>query len=134
MRAATSARARAQAEFIKLVLSAVALARGMHRDPRGTHITLDWRSAALFPIPSALYVVHNNMQFHTMAYVDASTYSILGNLKIVTTGVFFYLLLNQCATRRRRRRRRCRSRRLADRRASARTGRCGARSGSRCCC
>eukprot|EP00959_Pyramimonas_sp_CCMP1952_P057607 1202631-Pyramimonas_sp.AAC.1 len=26
---------------------------------------------------------HNNVQFYTMAYVDAATYQILGNLKIV---------------------------------------------------
>jgi len=33
--------------------------------------------------------VHNNVQFMTLKYVDPATYQILGNLKIVTTGVLF---------------------------------------------
>ena len=58
---------RAQSECIKLLLSGAALLRSMRLDPRGTVVTTDWRTAALFPIPSIIYVVHNNMQFHTMA-------------------------------------------------------------------
>lgn len=41
--------------------------------------------------------VHNNIQFYTMQYVDAATYQILGNLKIVTTGVLFRIALNRRA-------------------------------------
>ena len=49
-------------------------------------MTMEWRSILLFPIPSIIYLFHNNVQFYTMSYVDASTYQILGNLKIITTG------------------------------------------------
>lgn len=35
------------------------------------------------------------MQFWTLKYVDPATYQILGNLKIVTTGVLFRLLLRR---------------------------------------
>ena len=34
-------------------------------------------------------------QFWTLKYVDPPTYQILGNLKIVTTGVLFRLLLQR---------------------------------------
>jgi hypothetical protein len=30
-------------------------------------------------------LVHNNVQFMTLKFVDPATYQILGNLKIVTT-------------------------------------------------
>ena len=49
-------------------------------------MTTDWRTIMMYPIPSIIYLFHNNVQFYTMAYVDAATYQILGNLKIVTTG------------------------------------------------
>ena len=35
------------------------------------------------------------MQFLTLKYVDPATYQILGNLKIVTTGVLFRLVLQR---------------------------------------
>jgi multidrug transporter EmrE-like cation transporter len=35
------------------------------------------------------------LQFWTLKYVDPATYQILGNLKIVTTGVLFRLLLQR---------------------------------------
>lgn len=35
------------------------------------------------------------LQFWTLKYVDPATYQILGNLKIVTTGVLFRLLLRR---------------------------------------
>lgn len=52
-------------------------------------MTKEWKSMRLFPIPSIIYLVHNNVQFATLTYVDPSTYQIMGNLKIVTTGILF---------------------------------------------
>ena len=52
-------------------------------------MSTDWKSVRLFPIPSIIYLIHNNVQFATLLYVDASTYQIMGNLKIVTTGILF---------------------------------------------
>ena len=39
--------------------------------------------------------MHNNVQFMTLKYVDPATYQILGNLKIVTTGVLFRVMLKR---------------------------------------
>ncbi|MBA0743653.1 hypothetical protein Gogos_006315 [Gossypium gossypioides] len=58
-------------------------------------MTTDWKSVRLFPIPSVIYLIHNNVQFATLMYVDTSTYQIMGNLKIVTTGILFRLFLKK---------------------------------------
>lgn len=58
-------------------------------------ITTEWRSVIYYVIPSIIYVVHNNVQFETLKYVDAATYQILGNLKIVSTGLLLRFLLGR---------------------------------------
>lgn len=83
------------AELIKLLTSALLLSRQISADPKGTQITRDWKSTLLYPIPSLIYLVHNNVQFMTLKYVDPATYQILGNLKIVTTGILFRLILKR---------------------------------------
>ncbi|CAJ1971706.1 unnamed protein product [Sphenostylis stenocarpa] len=55
----------------------------------------EWKMVALFPIPSVIYLIHNNVQFATLTYVDTSTYQIMGNLKIVTTWVLFRMFLGR---------------------------------------
>jgi solute carrier family 35 (UDP-sugar transporter), member A1/2/3 len=52
-------------------------------------MTKEWRSVRLYLVPSVIYLIHNNVQFATLTYVDPSTYQILGNLKIVTIGILF---------------------------------------------
>ncbi|KAI3948788.1 hypothetical protein MKX01_022202 [Papaver californicum] len=58
-------------------------------------MTTEWKSVCLFPIPSIIYLGHNNVQFATLTSVDTSTYQIMGNLKIVTTGILFRLFLRK---------------------------------------
>ncbi|XP_074317567.1 CMP-sialic acid transporter 1-like isoform X2 [Silene latifolia] len=58
-------------------------------------MTTDWKTVRLFPIPSIIYLIHNNVQFATLTYVDTSTYQIMGNLKIVSTGILFRLFLKK---------------------------------------
>ncbi|KAL9434551.1 hypothetical protein AB3S75_029235 [Citrus x aurantiifolia] len=82
------------AEVFKLVVSSVLLWREL-RMPSSPKMTTEWRSVRLFPIPSIIYLVHNNVQFATLTYVDTSTYQIMGNLKIVTTGLLFRLFLRR---------------------------------------
>jgi len=52
-------------------------------------MTTEWKTVSLYPIPSVIYLIHNNVQFATLTFVDTSTYQIMGNLKIVTTGILF---------------------------------------------
>lgn len=59
-------------------------------------MNMEWKSIRLFPIPSIIYLIHNNVQFATLTYVDPSTYQIMGNLKIVTTGILFRYWASLC--------------------------------------
>lgn len=83
------------AELIKLLVSFYLLRKQQRETPEHARMTQTWQSIMLFPVPSLIYWVHNNVQFYTLRYVDPATYQILGNLKIVTTGVLFRLLLQR---------------------------------------
>ncbi|KAJ4823813.1 hypothetical protein Tsubulata_005659 [Turnera subulata] len=83
------------AEVFKLLVSGVFLWREYKTSPSTTKMTTEWKSVRLFPIPSIIYLIHNNVQFATLTYVDTSTYQIMGNLKIVTTGILFRLFLKR---------------------------------------
>jgi UDP-sugar transporter A1/2/3 len=84
------------AEVFKLIISGLFLWREMRTSSSTTsRITTDWKSVRLFVIPSLIYLIHNNVQFATLTYVDTSTYQIMGNLKIVTTGILFRLFLKR---------------------------------------
>ncbi|XP_050229849.1 CMP-sialic acid transporter 1 [Mercurialis annua] len=83
------------AEFFKLVVSCILLWRERRVSPATVKITTEWETVRLYPIPSIIYLIHNNVQFATLTYVDTSTYQIMGNLKIVTTGILFRLFLRR---------------------------------------
>ncbi|KAK4738878.1 hypothetical protein R3W88_002575 [Solanum pinnatisectum] len=85
------------AEVFKLLVSSVFLWREMQNSPP-PKMMMDWKSVRLYPIPSIIYLIHNNVQFATLTYVDTSTYQIMGNLKIVTTGILFRLFLKRKLT------------------------------------
>lgn len=74
-------------ELLKLCVSAIALYREFIKDPAKLKITTDLKSVMLFPVPSLIYLAHHSITFPMLALVDPSTYQILGNLKIVTTGL-----------------------------------------------
>ncbi|PKA58966.1 CMP-sialic acid transporter 1 [Apostasia shenzhenica] len=82
------------AEVFKLLVSSLFLWRECN-SPSAPRMTTEWTSVRLFVIPSIIYLVHNNVQFATLTYVDPSTYQIMGNLKIVTTGILFRLFLRR---------------------------------------
>nr|GMD64921.1 CMP-sialic acid transporter 1 [Ipomoea batatas] len=82
------------AEVFKLLISSILLSREMKKSPP-PKMTTEWKSIRLYPIPSIIYLIHNNIQFATLTYLDTSTYQIMGNLKIVTTGILFRLFLKR---------------------------------------
>ncbi|KAG8660882.1 CMP-sialic acid transporter 2 [Manihot esculenta] len=84
-------------ETLKCVLSLAALARiwkneGVTVDNRLT-TTLD--EVSVYPIPAALYLIKNLLQYYIFAYVDAPGYQILKNLNIISTGVLYQLILKR---------------------------------------
>ncbi|KAK4268859.1 hypothetical protein QN277_022089 [Acacia crassicarpa] len=82
------------AEVFKLAVSSLLLRKEFLKSPM-PKMTMEWKNVALFVVPSIIYLIHNNVQFATLTYVDTSTYQIMGNLKIVTTGILFRLLLGR---------------------------------------
>ncbi|KAK4339363.1 hypothetical protein RND71_040825 [Anisodus tanguticus] len=82
---------------LQLLVSSVFLWKEMQNSPP-PKMTMEWESVRLYPIPSIIYLIHNNVQFATLTYVDTSTYQIMGNLKIVTTGILFRLFLKRNLT------------------------------------
>ncbi|XP_054779681.1 CMP-sialic acid transporter 1 [Prosopis cineraria] len=82
------------AEVFKLAVSSLLLGKEFHKSPM-PKMTMERKSVALYVVPSIIYLIHNNVQFATLTYVDTSTYQIMGNLKIVTTGILFRLLLGR---------------------------------------
>ncbi|CAA7044168.1 unnamed protein product [Microthlaspi erraticum] len=49
----------------------------------------------VFPIPAALYLFKNLLQYYIFAYVDAPGYQILKNLNIISTGVLYRIILKK---------------------------------------
>ncbi|CAL5376885.1 unnamed protein product [Camellia sinensis] len=94
-------------EALKCALSLAALVRiwrneGVTDDNR-LSTTLD--EVSVYPIPAALYLIKNLLQYYIFAYVDAPGYQILKNLNIISTGVLseiqwaaFILLCAGCTT------------------------------------
>ena len=86
------------AECLKLCISSFLLGRqhrGVAERPR---YSLSLKGTSLFLPPSVLYWFHNNVQFLTLKYLDTATYQILGNLKILTTGLLFWVCLRRKLT------------------------------------
>ncbi|EPS63428.1 hypothetical protein M569_11358, partial [Genlisea aurea] len=84
-------------EALKCILSLAALARiwqieGVTRDNR---LSMAWEEVSVYPIPAALYLIKNLLQYYIFAYVDAPGYQILKNLNIISTGVLFCIVLKK---------------------------------------
>ena len=83
------------AETFKLCFSLYHLRRELVYKPETTQMTKDWKTIALFLVPSGIYLAQNNVQLLFLKYVDPASYQVLGNLKIATTGVLFRLFLKR---------------------------------------
>ena len=83
------------AELLKLCISSYLFTK---QQPEAARATKRLRTALLFLVPSIIYWIHNNVQFLTLQLVDPATYQILGNMKIVTTGVLFWIILKRHLT------------------------------------
>ncbi|KAL6496780.1 CMP-sialic acid transporter 2 [Orobanche hederae] len=84
-------------EALKCALSLAALTRiwrneGVTEDNR---LSTSWNEVSVYPIPAALYLVKNLLQYYIFAYVDAPGYQILKNFNIISTGVLYRIILKK---------------------------------------
>ncbi|KAL6494881.1 CMP-sialic acid transporter 2 [Orobanche gracilis] len=84
-------------EALKCALSLAALTRiwrneGVTEDNR---LSTSWNEVSVYPIPAALYLIKNLLQYYIFAYVDAPGYQILKNFNIISTGVLYRIILKK---------------------------------------
>ena len=83
-------------EAVKLVASSALfvrkrVARGESQTPLGLTI----RGFAAYAFPAFCYFVSNNCMFYIIRHLGASTFQIMSNLKVLSTGVFMYVFLDR---------------------------------------
>jgi len=90
-------------EVFKLAVSSALLSAELSkmRDPLQRQVAVHYtaRSVTMAALPGVAYQILNNLNFVTLQYVDAPTFQILGNTKIVATGIAGVLLLNRHMSR-----------------------------------
>ncbi|CAM8926558.1 unnamed protein product [Rhodiola kirilowii] len=84
-------------ETLKCLLSLAALSRiwrneGVTDDNR---LSTTFDEVIVYPVPAALYLVKNLLQYYIFAYVDAPGYQILKNFNIISTGVLYRIILKR---------------------------------------
>ncbi|KAL3355444.1 hypothetical protein AABB24_019493 [Solanum stoloniferum] len=87
-------------EALKCALSLVALLRIWRKDgvTDDNRLSTTWDEVKVYPIPAALYLVKNLLQYYIFAYVDAPGYQILKNLNIISTGILYQIILKRKLT------------------------------------
>lgn len=85
-------------EVLKLTTSAAFLALELRRESFAVALHATRRSVLMAAVPGFAYQILNNLNFVTLYYVDATTFQILGNTKIVATGIAGLCLLNRQLT------------------------------------
>lgn len=78
-------------EVLKLVLMLVAIAATGAPPPA----RFPMREAALYAVPSFLYMLDNNLTYVVLRFLDPATLAVLWNLKIITTAVLFRFVLKR---------------------------------------
>mmetsp|Transcript_31783 Transcript_31783/g.38409 ORF Transcript_31783/g.38409 Transcript_31783/m.38409 type:complete len:341 (+) Transcript_31783:176-1198(+) len=87
-------------EFVKCIISFVALTKvwqhqGVTDDNR---LQTSWDELKVFPIPAAIYLIKNLLQYVIFLYVDPPSYQILKNLNIISTAILYRLFLKKHLT------------------------------------
>ncbi|KAK9293224.1 hypothetical protein L1049_021214 [Liquidambar formosana] len=84
-------------EALKCALSLATLGRiwrneGVIEDNK---LSTTFDEVSVYPIPAALYLVKNLLQYYIFAYVDAPGYQILKNLNIISTCLLYRIILKK---------------------------------------
>ncbi|XP_057863922.2 CMP-sialic acid transporter 4 isoform X4 [Cryptomeria japonica] len=87
-------------ETLKCALSLIALTRTWEREgiTEDNKLSTTLEEIKVYPIPAALYLIKNLLQYYIFMYVDAPSYQILKNLNIISTGVLYRIILRRKLT------------------------------------
>lgn len=82
------------AEILKLMVSISLYAIETSKGPLliAKDLRLNWMQMA---VPAFLYVIQNNLQFLAVGLLDAATFQVLHQMKIITTALFSVILLGK---------------------------------------
>ena len=83
------------AEMTKLFISFMFLRRELRVNPESTTMTTSAKTVMLYPIPSLIFLAHQAVSFPALILLDPTTFLVLGNLKIVITGVLTRVFLKK---------------------------------------
>ena len=81
-------------EFTKAIIAGSLLFKSYSESPATTKITVD-KTVFRYAIPALLYAIHNNLVFLGLVYLDAPTYQLLNNVKIIVTGLLYRTFLKK---------------------------------------
>ncbi|XP_033634727.1 probable UDP-sugar transporter protein SLC35A4 [Asterias rubens] len=89
-------------EAVKLVLSLMMYFGATHQPPSPMlnqrskdHQSWTWVNSLLYAMPAVLYGINNNIIVHVPDHMDPASSQVLGNMKIVTTAVFYRLIFKK---------------------------------------
>ena len=84
-------------ELTKLILSALYI-KFVDKQPLSSiwnFLKEDSRNTRLLTIPAASYCVQGNLEYIAFANIDASVFAVLVQTKMLTAGLFFYIILGK---------------------------------------
>ena len=90
-------------ELIKTFVATLLYAREVGSGGRGesfcgrlkAELIDNWRDTMMLGVPGGLYLFQNNILFIALSHLDAATYQITYQLKILTTAIFSFVMLGK---------------------------------------
>jgi UDP-sugar transporter A1/2/3 len=84
-------------EVVKFIFSAFGILNARIKDGinEDNKIWLSVAEIRAYPIPAALYLVKNLLQYHIFLYMEPPSYQILKNLNIISTGILYQIFLKK---------------------------------------
>lgn len=81
-------------ELAKAIIAGTLLIQARADEANPAKVTID-KNCLKYAIPALLYAVHNNLVFLGLTYLNAPTYQLLNNIKIIGTGLLYRMFLKK---------------------------------------
>ena len=81
------------AEVMKVMVSTALFSHEYGKSDGKMYVDCRYTTVLMAAIPAFLYFITNNINFIIIRELGASNFQLLNNLKILTTGIFFCLIM-----------------------------------------